>query len=321
MAKHIVLIDGNSIAHANNNASTLTVGGIEVQAIFGYLKSIRALRQGLTGDVGLYNLWDGRAQFRLDLYPEYKGNRAALTPADELAKASFKRQQKLIEKALEYLGLPQFRCNHLEADDLADYFVKRLVAAGVEVTLLTGDKDWLQLVQPGVTWFDPIRSRKVDTSNFLEFTGYYTPAAFVQGKALQGDGSDNIPGIEGLGEKGSALFLAQWKSVANFIKAVDSGEHKVKERGKGAKSLHPEQILASPEGRKLFARNVRLMSLAHAPRPAKEDLIVTAKPANVDLFLQFCERLAFRSILREKHAFLDTFGLKAPADVLEDVPF
>lgn len=299
--KHIILVDGNSIAHANHNGAKLTVGGMQVQAIFGMLKSLRALMQSARGNKELIVLWDGKAQFRLDLYPEYKGNRAAMTTADELHNEARKKQMPFLEKALSLLGVRQLRSPLLEADDLAGHLVPMFVAAGHQVTMVSGDKDWLQMVGPGVAWFDPIRDRRCDESNFLEFTGYYSPRAFVQGKALQGDGSDNISGVGGIGEKGAPVFLAKWKSVEGFFQAVDD------DRAGKLGAAHTK--FATPAGRALFERNMKLMDWAQSRKPEKGEVISTPALVDVVRFEAFCERLAFASILREFTLFLKAFNI------------
>ena len=299
--KHIILVDGNSIAHANHNGAKLTVGGMQVQAIFGVLKSLRALMQTTSGDKQLIILWDGKAQFRLDLYPEYKGNRAAMTVEEELHNEARKKQMPFLEKALSLLGVRQLRSPLLEADDLAGHLVPMFVAAGHQVTMVSGDKDWLQMVGTGVSWFDPIRNRRCDESNFLEFTGYYNTRAFVQGKALQGDGSDNINGVGGIGKDGAPVFLAKWKSVENFFQAVDEG--------KAGKLGVVHTRFATPAGRALFERNMKLMDWSQSRKPAKGEVIVTQAVVDVPRFEAFCERLAFASILREFTMFLKAFNI------------
>lgn len=314
-AKHVLLVDGNSIAHANHNATALTVGDFQTQAIFGFLKSLRLLMSGTVGHKELIVLWDGRAQWRIDLYPAYKGNRAPLDAKQEAHREAFKRQTPFIEKAIAMLGVRQVRSPLLEADDLAGFYTRLLTAKGTKVTLVSGDKDWLSLVDENTSWFDPIRDRKVSQENFLDFTGYFTTDAFVQGKALQGDNSDNIAGIAGMGEKTAQVFLAQWKDVREFFRQVDAGEYTPKKRAsKTATSLHPEQVLASPEGRAIFERNIKLMDLRLSRTPAAGEVIVNKGAANPDGFLHLCERLAFMSILRERHDFLRQFGLAVPAD-------
>lgn len=314
-AKHVILLDGNSIAHANHNATALTVGDFQTQAIFGFLKSIRLLMSKTIGQKELIVLWDGKAQWRIDLYPAYKGNRAPMDAKQEAHRAAFKRQTPFIEKALAMLAVRQVRSPLLEADDLAGFYARLLSAKGTKVTLVSGDKDWLSLVDENTSWFDPIRDRSVTNENFLDFTGYFTTDAFVQGKALQGDNSDNIAGIPGIGEKGAQLFLAQWKDVREFFRQVDEGTYKPKARAsKTATSLHPEQVLSSPAGRAIFERNVKLMDLRLSRTPAAGEVIVTKGVKNPDGFLHLCERLAFMSILRERHDFLRQFDMTVPAD-------
>jgi 5'-3' exonuclease len=308
MAKHILLVDGNSIAHANHNGTKLTVGGMQVQAIFGTLKSLHALLKTTPGQKELLVLWDGKAQFRLDLFPEYKGNRKALDEEQAADKAAFKRQTPFIEKSLELLGVRQMRSPLLEADDLAGHLIPRLVAQGRSVTMVSGDKDWLQMVGENVTWFDPIRDRKCDTDNFLDFTGYFSPESFVHGKALQGDSSDNVPGIPWMGEKGAQVFMAQWKDVSSFFAAVDSGTHTPKVSGPKATRVHPETFLASPEGRAVFERNVKLMDWSLSRKPGAGELIINPGAFSPEKFEALCQRLAFASILRELNMILKTFN-------------
>lgn len=313
MSKHFLLVDGNSIAHANHNATALSVGDFQVQAIFGVLKSAQKLAETYPKAEQIW-LWDGKAQWRIDMYPEYKGNRAPLDAKQEAHRAAFKRQTPFIEKALNLLGLKQIRSPLLEADDLAGYFSRSLSAAGNNVTLVSGDRDWITLVNDQVTWFDPIRDRKVDMSNLLDFTGYFTTDAYVQGKALQGDNSDNIAGIPKMGEKTAALFLAEWGDVNKFFDAVDSGRYKPKTRAsKTATSLHPEQFLASTEGREIFERNVKLMDLRQSRKPEQGEVIIDRGAPNAEGFIKFCERLAFASILRERRTFLANFGIECSA--------
>jgi 5'-3' exonuclease len=307
--KHILLVDGNSIAHANHNGTKLTVGGFQVQAIFGVLKSLRALMQRTPGHKELLVLWDGKAQFRLDLYPAYKGNRAPMDAEQEAHQLARKKQMPFLEKALSMLGVRQLRSPLLEADDLAGHLIPLFEAKGHQVTMVSGDKDWLQMVSENVTWFDPIKDRTCTALNFLEFTAYFNTRAFVQGKALQGDGSDNINGIPFMGDKTASEFLAKWKDVNSFFAAVDKGEYAPKKCGPKAKRIHPEQFLASPEGRAIFERNVKLMDWKLSRRPAPGELIAQSTVVDVPQFQQLCERLAFASILREFTSFLRAFNI------------
>ena len=296
--KNTLIVDGNSLAHANHNGTRLTVGTMEVQAIYGMLRSIAALKGAYPG-WDMIVLWDGRAQWRFDLHPEYKGNREAKDAKQEAHKAAFKAQSPFIRKALSLLGVKQLLVESAEADDVAGYLSKRLSAAGAYVVLVSGDKDWIQLVNPKVIWFDPIRDRKVSEANFFEFTGYRSPQAFIDGKALTGDTSDNIPGVGGIGEKGAPVFLAEFGSVEAFFKAVDSGTFKPKKKA--------HQNLASPEGRDAFRRNRQLMNLLDVPKPPSDHVTVMKSQLDPNGFKVLCEKLAFRSFLREFDEFIGRF--------------
>jgi 5'-3' exonuclease len=304
MKPPMMVIDGNSILHANHNSTPLTVGDFQVQAIFGFLRSLRLLLRDAASNTQVVVLWDGRAQWRMDIYPEYKGNRAAIDAKQQAHKDAFKRQTPFIEKALEMLAITQIRSPLLEADDIAGHLITG-AAHNRKIKMISGDRDWIQLVHPNVGWIDPIRDRSVSFEDFFEKTGYYNPNAYRQGKALQGDNSDNVPGLPGMGEKGAALFLAKWESVERFFEQVDAGTHiPAVRKSKTAASLHPEQVLADPEGRALFARNMQLMDLLVARRPEKGELIINRGALNHEGFRALCQRLAFASILREFDAFL-----------------
>jgi 5'-3' exonuclease len=309
MSITIDIIDGNSIAHACHEAPPLTVNGMQVQAIYGFLRTLRSmLREAPSKPIVL---WDGTAQFRFDLYPDYKIRRR--TPGDaehEASRAAFKKQGPLLEKALEFLGVIQMRSPLLEADDLAHHLVQAM--PGRKIRMVTGDRDWLRMVRPNCSWHDPIRSRRVTTINFLDFTGYHSPDEWAQGKCITGDMGDDVPGIKGMGEgsKETPVFIAKWKTVQAFFDAVDNGTYTPKSRAsKTAKTLHPEQFLASPEGRAIFARNVKLLDLRHARKPLPGEVVTTHGAPQPERFKALCERLAFLSILRELPEFLQAFGV------------
>lgn len=322
-----LIIDGNSIGHANHNATKLTVGDLETQAIFGVVKSIHALMQRHPGWNPLM-LWDGRAQWRFDLYPEYKGNREATDAKQQAHKDSYKKQVPFIRKALQLMGVRQMLVESAEADDMGGLMTKKLADRGIPVKLVTGDKDWLQLVRRGVTWFDPIRDRACNLTNFFEFTGYKTPEAFLDGKALMGDGSDHIGGVGGIGEKGAPEFLAEFGSVAAFYEQVDSGLFVPKKKAhvrlcgsiplakweegydgdpsdEKAKAKYMDKWPG--EGRVIFQRNRKLMNLLDVPIPRSEDVVVIAPTPDRERFRTLCEKLAFHSILRDIDAFLEPF--------------
>ena len=162
--------------------------------------------------------------------------------------------------------------------------------------MISGDRDWIQLVRPGVTWRDMRDdSRIVTIDNLMDKTGYPTPYAFLEGKCLQGDSSDCISGVGGIGEKGAPLFIAEFGSVRKFWQSVDSGKYKPTKKALIG--------LSSAAGRMAFGRNLRMMQLLKVAPPAKHAVNIDIGKFDIDGFSVVCEELAFSTILRN----LDTF--------------
>lgn len=301
----LILIDGNAMGHAHHNATTLTTGDFQTQAIYGFVRMLRDLTERQKG-ARILVLWDGTAQHRLDLFDGYKAQRAEVLKTDPEALArriAYRKQVPYIKKATELLGVDQMMNERREADDLAGYFVKRLTGP---ITLTTGDGDWKQLVRPNVAWFDPRKDgRWVTHETFQQTTGYFTPEEFLQGKALMGDTSDSIPGIDGLGEKRAAELLAKYRSVDAFFAAWDRGEIK-----SSAKYI---ANLVSPAGRAIYARNLVLMDLLNPLEPDRALNRLTRGAYNPDQLRRLFERLGFVSLLNQWGAWTSPFATRTSA--------
>lgn len=295
------LIDANALGHAYHRATVLTVNGLQVQAIFGFVREMRKLRLASPAS-DILVLWDGYAQHRFALLPDYKGDRARKEqedPTEGAVRAAYRAQVPIIKAALHMLGVRQMVHPDLEADDLAGALCA--VAKGVRKRLVTGDTDWLQLVDEQTDWYDCRYDGKLIThQTFHQSTGYFTPDQYLQGKALQGDTTDSIPGIPGIAEKTAAVLIATWKGVQPFFNAVDDGSYTPKVRkSKTAVSLHPEQVLASPAGREVFRRNMALMDL-RTPAPGMgAGIQMTSGPVNLESFQTLAARLNFASVTRD----------------------
>ena len=301
MAKYL-LIDGNSVGYACHHGTKLSSGGQETQAVFGFLKTMRELRVTYPEHTPIV-LWDGRAEWRFVLNPSYKSNRND-DPKKVATKEAYQSQGPFIKDALEALGIRQMRATTHEADDMAGYLVSKLMAtAGTEIVLISGDGDWIQLVRSGVTWRDMRDDAKIVTiANLFEKTGYKTPLAYLEGKCLQGDSSDVISGVGGIGEKGAPVFLAEFGSVRNFWKMCDDGTFKPK--------LKAHLNLYQGDGRKLFGRNLKLMQLIKVAKPEAAYVEVRKGEVNRERFQQICEELGFASILKQLDVFINRFEAK-----------
>lgn len=294
----LIIIDGNSICYSSHNTRKLTVGTFETQAIYGTIRSVRSAINANPGYKVLV-LWDGKSQWRRDIYPEYKGNRKPQDAKQLASQESYKKQSPLVRKGLSLLGIRQMFAYTHEADDLAGIFVQRFANTHVPIKLVTADQDWLQLVGENVEWIDPINERSVNLATFTEFTGYDNTTAFVEGKALMGDVSDNIDGIERVGKIAAAKLLYNYKSVSNFYRECDAGNVSMK--------TIANQRLSSPEGREIFARNMKLMSLRNVPVPHSKDIVIIQPDYNEEKFRYLSQTLAFSSITRNFDTFMQPF--------------
>jgi 5'-3' exonuclease len=311
----LMIVDANSVGHAANAATRLTVGGKPTQAIFGTLNTVRDLSVKFKPS-GIMMLWDGRAQWRYDLYPEYKANRNP-DPNKKLKPYEIKKlklredyhaQRGDIARGLSLLGITQVFPKEDEADDLAGYLTGSLTG---EVMLVSRDHDWLQLVKKNVSWFNPIDNELVKHSTFEAYTGYKHVSQFVAEKALMGDTSDFIKGVPGIGETAAPLILNHYRGgVGELIQEVkvagEAWEPPTKELRRYRKKII-EFGLNKNGAMDVFYRNVKLMSLIDAPAPRRGTVSVVRSELNEGDFLEFCDEFAFYSIVRESDKWLRPF--------------
>src|SRR6476660_4994129 len=148
--------------------------------------------------------------FRDELVADYKANRAPMP--DELA-----QQIPMVHAACEALGVPILTSERYEADDVIGTLAEKASAAGFEVAIVTGDKDFFQLVRDGIKVFNPKEEGTwYDADGVTEKFGV-PPGLVVDVLALMGDTIDNIKGVPGIGEKGARELIAQYGSLEALI--------------------------------------------------------------------------------------------------------
>lgn len=213
--KTCVLVDGHSEAyrayyallHAGLSARRT---GEPTGAIFGFLRQLFAVMREYSPDY-LVVAFDPPHTFRQNLYGEYKATRARMP--DELA-----RQITHIQHLLEAMGVCHVTVENYEADDVIGTLSARAEAEGMRVLVKTGDRDLFQLasVQTRILYTSARQSARgdevYDATAVAERFGV-APAQFIQMKALQGDSSDNIPGVPGVGEKSAVKLVQQFASI------------------------------------------------------------------------------------------------------------
>ena len=248
-------------------------------------------------------LWDGKS-WRKGIDAEYKAQRTK-TAKQRADREEYKSQSDHIKRAFTLLGIGQLIAGNMEADDLAGILARRFAAQGHLVRLVTRDKDWLQLVGKGVTWYDHSSSQIVSGRNFEEVAGYDDVERFVQHKALTGDASDNIKGVGGVGDKAAGTLLSIWPTVDAFL--VDADFEAVWCAETGAKTC-PKAIREFADTRvEKFRYNMMLMDLRKEPPVPIERMRPTSGQFDKEGFRRFCLEFGFHSILDDFDRFIQPF--------------
>ena len=163
-----------------------------------------------------------RKNFRNEIYKDYKANRTE-TPED------LAPQFEYIRKSVEAFNVTSTEMLNYEADDLIATYTDQIIKKGAKVTIVSGDKDLMQLVKPGVRLYDPMKSRVLGNKEVKEKFGV-EPSKVVDVQALAGDSSDNVPGVPGIGIKTAAELINKYKSLETLLeKAHEIPQNKRRE--------------------------------------------------------------------------------------------
>ena len=298
MSSKIMLIDGHSILNrAFYGLPDLTnADGLHTNAVYGFLTIMFKLLEEEKPEY-LTVAFDVHAPtFRHKMYAEYKGTRKPM--AEEL-----RQQVPVIKEVLHAMGVKTIECAGLEADDLIGTLSKRCETEGMEVTVISGDRDLLQLATEHVK----IRIPKTKQGR-TEIEDYYakdvleryqvTPKEFIDLKALMGDTADNIPGVPSIGEKTATKIITQYHSIEEAHEHVE--ELKPPRASKALKE-HWDLAVLSKE---LATINIE----AEFPYDLEE-----AKHGNMyteEAYVYF-QKLEFKNLLSR-------FDIAAPANKIED---
>ncbi len=154
-----------------------------------------------------------RKNFRNEIYKDYKANRS--DPPDDLAP-----QFEYIRKAVEAFNVPSVEQLNYEADDLIATYAKQIINAGAKVTVISSDKDLMQLVSKNIRLYDPMKSKVIGEKEVHEKFGV-KPTQVIDVQSLAGDSSDNIPGVPGIGVKTAAELINKYKNLETLLKKAE----------------------------------------------------------------------------------------------------
>lgn len=219
----LILVDGSSYLYRAFHALPPLANsrGEPTGAVFGVLSMLqRFAREQAAARVVVVFDAPGRT-FRDELFAEYKAHRPPM-PDDLRAQV-----QPLLE-AVQALGLPLLRIEGVEADDVIGTLARRAAAAGEDVVISTGDKDMAQLVDARITLINTMTNSRLDRDGVKAKFDIW-PEQVIDYLALVGDSADNIPGIDKVGPKTAAKWLAQYQTLDNLVAHADEVGGKVGE--------------------------------------------------------------------------------------------
>ncbi len=217
---HFYLIDGSGyIFRAYYALPPLTrkSDGLPVGAVSGFCNMLFKLLEDSKSNDNLEKpthfavIFDSaRKNFRNEIYSEYKGNRSD-APDDLIP------QFEYIRKSVKAFNLPSIELLNYEADDLIATYVEKILDLGAKVTIVSSDKDLMQLYKKGVRIYDPMKNKFINKEDVLNKFGV-TAEKVIDVQSLAGDSTDNVPGVPGIGVKTAAELINQYGNLENLLK-------------------------------------------------------------------------------------------------------
>ena len=279
---HLYLVDGSSyIFRAFHRLPPLTnKHGLNVGAVYGYTTMLWKLAESLhkaDGPTHLAVILDKSSKtFRNDLYDQYKAHRPP--PPPELIP-----QFPLIRDATRAFSLPCIEEEGLEADDIIACYAKAALKQGWSVTIVSSDKDLMQLIEPGLDMLDTMNDRRIGRDYVIEKFGV-PPEQLGEVLALMGDSVDNVPGVPGVGPKTASQLIQDYGSVENVLAHVEEIK----------KPKLKSNLIEHAGAARLSRELVRLVCDAPLPEPL-EDLAMKGIP---DAPLrEFLDHHGFKSLI------------------------
>ena len=276
--KHVYLVDGSGyIFRAFHALPPLTrADGTPVNAVLGFTTMLMKLISETNADHIAVIFDAARKSFRNEIYGDYKAQRPP--PPEELVP-----QFGLIREATRAFNIPAVEMPGYEADDLIATYAKLAKAAGADVTIVSSDKDLMQLINERVSMFDPIKNKPIRAAEVEEKFGV-GPDKVVEVQALAGDTSDNVPGVPGIGVKTAAELIKTYGDVEGLL--ARAGEIKQPKRR--------EAIQQNAEKARISRRLVLLKDDVPIDHPLAS--FVRRQPDR-DVLMAFLKENQFRSVI------------------------
>jgi DNA polymerase I len=281
---HVYLIDGSGyIFRAYHALPPLTrpSDGLPVGAVHGFCAMLWKLMRE-TGELAppthLAVVFDYSAKtFRSDLFDGYKANRPE--PPGDLVP-----QFPLVRDAVRAFNVACIEQEGYEADDIIATYALQAIEAGADVTIVSSDKDLMQLVQPGIIMYDTMKNKAIGEAEVLERFGV-PPSKVIEVQALMGDSSDNVPGVPGIGVKTAALLINEFGDLETLL--ARASEIKQEKRR--------ESLITFADQ----ARLSKTLVILDTQVPLDVELAETAvRPPDAEALTAFMRKLEFTTLLR-----------------------
>jgi len=287
--KHVFLIDGSGfIFRAFHALPPMTSPeGTPVNAVFGFTKMLMKLLDDTDADRIAVIFDRARKTFRSDIYADYKANRPP--PPDELIP-----QFALVRAATEALNVPAVDMDGFEADDLIATYARKAAEQGAEVTIVSSDKDLMQLVGPKITMLDAMKNRVIGEAEVVEKFGV-GPDRVIDVQALAGDSSDNVPGVQGIGVKTAAQLIEEYSDLDSLL-----------ERASEIKQPKRREKLIEQADMARISRDLVTLRDDAPVETGLDDFHVREPEA--DVLLGFLQAQGFKSLVVQWQARLGTEG-------------
>ncbi|MFC3051507.1 DNA polymerase I [Kordiimonas pumila] len=301
---HLYLIDGSGYifrayhAMAYSGKPMTRADGTPVGAVFGFSNMLMKLLQDLDDNdkpTHLAVIFDtARKTFRSDIYPAYKANRP---PAPEDLIPQF----PLIREAVKAFGLPSIEMQGFEADDLIATYACRAREKGWQVTIVSSDKDLMQILEDGIDLFDTMKNKRTYSDGVIEKFGV-GPEHVVDVQSLAGDSVDNVPGVPGIGIKTAAQLINEYGDLDTLLERA----HEIKQ------NKRRESLIEFAEQARISRQLVTLDRNVAVEHPI-DDFALT--PPEPEPLIAFFESQQFRSL---KVKVLQKWGQDLPKDPLSE---
>src|ERR1700719_1100610 len=213
---HVFLVDGSSYIYRAFHALpplTRKSDGLQLGAVYGFCGMLLKLLRDMTPEQRpphLAVVFDkSERTFRNELYPDYKAHRPD-APADLIPQFGF------IREAVRAFDLPCLEQIGFEADDLIATYVREADEAGARATIVSSDKDLMQLVNDRILMYDTMKDRRIGPAEVVEKFGV-PPDKVIEVQALIGDSTDNVPGVPGIGVKTAAQLIGEYGDLETLL--------------------------------------------------------------------------------------------------------